>query len=186
MRCPACDAVLAEPSPVCPECEFALHRLDSRFGAVPLHSRYLSDRSSTLTTGEITKLRELLQRFERKFPQSLFSVFVTELPEKMSIRQYAFWLANRAQFSSVEAVGAENFDLLLVLEPVAGSAALTVGYGLEKYLSEEDLRDALATAMPALRGAHLEQGIRICIEEMTRRLSELCKALEERSQSKRR
>ncbi len=162
----------------CPQCQFTLRKLDSIFGAVPLHSRYLSDRSATLTTAEIERLRELLQRFERKFPQALFSVFITELPEKTNIKEYAFWLANRSQFSSVEAVGSENFDLLLVIEPVAGSVALTVGYGLEKYLSEDNLQAALAAAMPALRGAQPEHGIRICIEEMTRRLSELCKSLE--------
>jgi hypothetical protein len=183
MRCPACDAILREPAVDCPQCRFTLRNLDSIFGAVPLHSRYLSDRSATLTTAEIERLRELLQRFERKFPQALFSVFITELPEKTNIKEYAFWLANRSQFSSVEAIGSGNFDLLLVIDPVAESAALTIGYGLEKFLSEEDLRATLAAATPSLRGAQLEHGIRICIEEMTRRLSELCKSLEVEKQS---
>ena len=111
-----------------------------------------------------------------KFPQSLFSVFVTDLPAEISIREFAFWLANRARFSSADATGAENFDLLLVIEAKTGNAALTVGYGLEKFISEDDLSVALTAARPALRRGKLERGIRLCVEEMTRLLTDICKA----------
>lgn len=143
---------------------------------MPLHSRYLTDRASSLTLREVSRLRRLLERFEKKFPQSLFSVFVTDLPAETSIREFAFWLANRARFSSAEATGAENFDLLLVIEPTTGSAALTVGYGLEKFILEDDLNVALMAARPALRRGKLERGIRLCVEEITRQLTDICKA----------
>ena len=142
---------------------------------MPLHSRYLTDRARSLTTGEVNRLGKLLRRFENKFPQSLFSVFVTDLPAGTNIREYAFWLANRAQFGSVEAVGAYNFDLLLVIESGARSAALTVGYGLEKFILQDDLNVALTAALPAFRKGEMERGIRLCVEEMTKQLTDICK-----------
>ena len=176
MKCPACANRLDAPAPVCPTCKFTLRRLDTKFGTVPLHSRYLTDRASSLTVDEVKRLGKLLRRFEKKFPQSVFSVFVTDLPTGTSISEYTFWLANRARFGSVEAVGGENFDLLLVIESATRSAALTVGYGLEKFILEDDLSAALTAALPALRSGELERGIQLCIEEMTRQLTDICKA----------
>ena len=177
MKCPACGASLDAPAAVCPKCEFTLRQLDSKFGTIPLHNRYLTDPARSLTLEEITRLRDLLQRFETKFPQLLFSVFVTDLPSGSSIKEYAFWLANRANFGSVDSTGAENFDLLLVVEPVQHAAAFTVGYGLEKFVTEDDLRDVLDNVEPALCDDKLERAIRICIEEMTRRLRVLSKSV---------
>jgi uncharacterized membrane protein YgcG len=176
MKCPACSNCLDAPAPICPTCEFTLRQLDRKFGTVPLHSRHLTDRASSLTLDEVKRLQKLLQRFEEKFPQSVFSVFVTDLPTGTNIREYTFWLANRARFGSVDAVGGENFALLLVIEAATRSAALTVGYGLEKFVLEDDLSVALTAAAPALRSGELERGIQLCVEEITRQLSDLCKA----------
>jgi uncharacterized membrane protein YgcG len=176
MKCPACGDSLDAPAAVCPKCEFTLRRLDSKFGTIPLHNRYLTDCARSLSLQEVARLRDLLRHFEIKFPQLLFSVFVTDLPSGSSIKEYAFWLANRANFGSVDSTGAENFDLLLVVEPAHYAAALTVGYGLEKFVTEDDLRDALDAVEPALHDDQLERAIRICIEEMTHRLCDVSKA----------
>jgi uncharacterized membrane protein YgcG len=148
-----------------------------------LHTRYLTDRSSSMTLDEVERLRDLLQRFETKFPQSVFSVFVTDLPAGTNIREFTFWLANRARFGSVEATADQNFDLLLVIDAETHNAALTVGYGLEKFILEDDLSVALAAALPALRDGDLERGIRLCVEEMTRQLTDICKATSDASET---
>ncbi len=177
MKCPACGNNLDAPEPMCPACKFTLRRLDAKFGTVPLHSHYLTDRASSLTSAEAARLGKLLHRFENKFPQSVFSVFVTDLPAGTNVGEFAFWLANRAQFGSLEAVGEYNFDLLLVVEADTGNAALIVGYGLERIILEDDLNVALTAALPALRDGKLECGIRLCVEEMTRQLSDISKAM---------
>ena len=46
------------------------------------------------------------------------------------IGEYAFWLMNRARFGFLEAVGGDNFDLLLAIDVERGAAALVLGYGL--------------------------------------------------------
>src|SRR5580704_8598702 len=99
MKCPACATSFSTPVDECPVCLLSLPRLDAKFGAIPRHSRYLTDRSQSLSLPAIKKLRNFLQIFQKKFPQSFFSVLVTDHVHKGTIAEYTFWLANRARFS---------------------------------------------------------------------------------------
>jgi uncharacterized membrane protein YgcG len=173
MKCPSCRTTVTAPVERCPSCKFALRKGDAKFGRPPRHSRYLTDRTGRLLLSEMPKLRGHLELFEKKFPQSLFSVFITELSPGTPVSEYAFWLANRARFSSIEAIGSENFDLLLVIDAVAGTAAFTVGYGLEKYLSESDLEEILAAAVPAFRKGDFAGGILSCIDRTVKHMREI-------------
>ena len=122
---------------------------------------------------EIKKLRGLLQIFEKKFPQSLFSVFVVNGVPNGSISEYVFWLANRAGFSSIQASAGDNFDILLGIDMEAGMVALTIGYGLENYLTEDDLQAALTVAESAFHSGDFPRGIRQCIASVTNRMREM-------------
>ena len=124
MKCPSCRTTVTAPVERCPSCKFALRKGDAKFGRPPRHSRYLTDRTGRLLLSEMPKLRGQLEIFEKKFPQSLFSVFITELSPGTPVAEYAFWLANRARFSSIEAVGSENFDLLLVIDALGGHSGV--------------------------------------------------------------
>ena len=62
------------------------------------------------------------------------------MPADQPANEYAFWMANRARFSSVEKTQSDNFDLLLVIDVASDEAASIAGYGLEPYVSEEDLQ----------------------------------------------
>lgn len=153
-----------------------MKRMDRKYGKAPLHTRYLTDRAERLTIAELKKLREELHVFTKKFPQLLFSIFITELPPGGEVTEFAFWLANRAQFSPVEARGVENFDLLLALDPATKSAALTVGYGLEEILCEEDLSGALQAGAAAWNEGAIAAGLHASIDWMTEKLRELSRA----------
>ncbi len=173
VKCPGCARALEQLAEECPHCRFSLHRMNVKYGAIPLHTRYLTDRAACLTLTEIKKLRERLDRFTKKFPQILFSIFISPLPRGGKVNEFVFWLANRARFSSTEARGPENFELLLVLDPEARTAALTMGYGLEHALREEDLQSALADAASAWEEGHIANGLFACIDAMTQKLQEL-------------
>src|ERR1700736_3925771 len=146
MKCPSCHTIVPGPVPQCPTCRLSLRRLDVRFGAVPRHTRFLTDHTGRLRTRELAELRQLLRLFGRKFPQSAFSVFLTNQVPDGAVAEYTFWLANRVRFGRVNAIGSENFDLLLGIDTETSSAALVAGYGLENYVSERDLERALAQA----------------------------------------
>jgi uncharacterized membrane protein YgcG len=161
---------MSTPEPRCPECRLTLQKLDLKFGLVPRHSRYLSDRAGKLDLGDMDAVREDLRLFERKFPQVLLSVFVTDLPAGTSVREYAFWLANRARFTPIQKSAAENFDMLLVIDLLGNNAALIASYGLEMVLPEADLDDALAELAKGMSGGSVPDGIRACLKFLTKRV----------------
>ena len=173
MKCPSCQAPLETPQPRCPQCRFSLGKLDLRFGLVPAHSRLFTDRSATLPLGDIKQLRDQLRLFHKKFPQVLLSVFVNDFPAGTNVAEFAFWMANRARFTSADRVRGENCNLLLVIDVTAGAAALTSGYGLEKHVPEEVLQEALDVFAAVQREEDLAAGIRACIATLTKRLREL-------------
>ena len=181
MKCPSCGAPFATPVPQCPACQLSLRQLDTKFGTVPRHTRYFTDRSGRIPLREIKKLRGLLEMFKKKFPQSLFSVFVIDHVQDGSIAEYTFWLFNRARFSSIEGVEGDNFDLLLGIDLESGVASLTIGYGLENYVTEDDLQAALAVAQNAFRAGDYCLGIRECVMFMMTRMRDIAKAHEQRA-----
>ncbi len=178
MKCPSCSIPFSGPAPQCPNCNLTLQQLDTKFGALPLHSRFLTDRTGQLPLRAIAKLRQLLSLFERKFPQSLFSVFIIGPVQGGTISEYTFWLANRGRFNSLEATAGENFDLLLGIDTRAREAALVIGYGLESYLTERDLQQALTEAAHAFRVGDYARGIRNCVEFMIDRMRDIVKEIE--------
>lgn len=178
MKCPSCQILLSAPVAECPACKLTLHGLDIKFGALPRHSRFVTDSSGILPRREIGGLRALLRLFNRKFPQSRFSVFVTNQISGGTIGEYAFWLMNRGRFGVLEAISADNFDVLLTIDVERSAAALIIGYGLENYLTERDLERALAEASSGFHEGDFTRGIRICVEYMMNRLREIIKKLE--------
>jgi uncharacterized membrane protein YgcG len=172
MKCPSCATTLAAPEPRCPSCKLTLQALDVKFGALPKHAMYFTDRTDRVPLRDMAKMRALLELFHRRFPQCLFSVFVAELPRGTSVSEYAFWLANRARFSSVEQAQGENFDLLLVVDMSGRAAALNVGYGLEEYLREDDLAAALDAFTAAMRSDDMPAGVQASLDVVSERLSE--------------
>lgn len=179
MRCPSCHAGLSGPAPQCPACKLTLRGLDIKFGAVPRHSYLLTDLTRRLPAHEVNELSALLRLFHRKFPQSHFSVFLMHEVPKGTITEYTFWIANRARFGRVDAIGEKNFNLLLGIDVDSRAAALVAGYALEHYLTENDLERALAGATGAFYSADYAGGIRICVDLLMNRMREIVKRLEE-------
>lgn len=173
MKCPSCAAVLEKPEARCPQCRLSLQKLDMKFGLVPAHSRFLSDRTGRLPIEEMNQIRGQLRLFQKRFPQSLFSIFVTELPAGTSVTEYAFWLANRAKFGPIEKKHGENFNILMVVDVTARAAAITVGYGLELHVPEKELRNVLEEFAAAARDGDLAKGLRAVIDALTRTLREI-------------
>jgi uncharacterized membrane protein YgcG len=177
MKCPSCRRTVTEPVARCPHCRLTLRKLDLQFGVAPKQSANLTDFTRTLTRADERKLKTLLQLFHRKFPQSIFSVFLAELPAGSVIGEYAFWLSNRMRVGRKEANGKNNFDLLLVVD-TNGAAALTVGYGFEDHLAEGDLENALEAAQEAFAEGAWAAGIDRCVHRLMERMREILRATE--------
>jgi uncharacterized membrane protein YgcG len=177
MKCPSCRVPLTDASAECPHCGLTLARLDEEFGAIPRHSPFLSDQAGRLGRAA-DNVRNRLRSFHDLFPQSFFSVFLTN-GMTTSISEYTFWLANRGHFGKLDAVGHTNFDLLLGIDFTRKTAALIIGYGLEAYLSERDLDRALAGASAAFEAGDYARGISICVDLISERMKNIVKDLEQ-------
>lgn len=179
MKCPSCLTALTAPLPQCPVCGLTVERLDTKFGALPRHMQFFTDRSNSLPMRGMNEIRDLLELFNRKFPQSLFSAFVLPELKNGTIAEYTFWLANRGRFNPDDPLGADNFDLLLGVDLHRRAAALLVGYGLENYLTEQDLDNALMQAASEFRVNDIIGGIRSCVTFVTEQLRDIALKIEE-------
>ncbi|MEO6872744.1 MAG: hypothetical protein ABI233_11060 [Chthoniobacterales bacterium] len=144
-------------------------------------SAFFSDFTQQLERAETRKLTARLELFQRKFPQSTLSVFITELPPRAAVADYAFWLANRVRFSDVEAVGTHDFDFVLAIDTHAGAAALTAGYGLDNRVAEEDLAAALEAGRAAFAVNDWASGIEQCVHGFTERLRTIARRARSRT-----
>ncbi len=145
LKCPNCgNPVCLTDLAECAECSLHLDRLDELAGAVPRHDSFVTDYQGAISSKEAQRLSAFLFRLGRQFPQASFFTFFFPPPEGLPHRLYAFWLANRGRFSPLTARGGKNFSVLLLIDCDRGVAVLTVGYGLERFLSETALASCLA------------------------------------------
>ncbi len=166
MTCPLCSAAFEEPPQTCPACQLRLGALDTRFGVVPWHRAGITDTTGVISDRQITKLEKWRAYLHQRFPQVKISIFVHRLPPGCPLRAYSFWLFNRGSFHGAGPQFGQNRAILLTLDPAAGAAAITIGYGLEPYLSEPELRALLEHSAPAFRAGHHARGIRQCIQAL--------------------
>ena len=89
-----------------------------------------------------------MEGFETKFPQLFVSICLSAFEDADILRQYGFWLLNRASFVDVD-VGRPNATGILILVDVnAKSASITYGYALMPYLNEDSTFAALSAGHP--------------------------------------
>ncbi len=147
-----------------------LGQLDQRFGVVPWHRAGVTDTTGLISDRQLARLERWRDYFQRRFPKANLSVFMRRQPPEFELRAYNFWLANRGNFGgSLPQLGQNNL-VLLTIDPGAGQAALTVGYGLEPYLSEEALQAVLEKASGSFRRGDYAGGVRRCIRALVRLL----------------
>jgi uncharacterized membrane protein YgcG len=99
----------------------------------------LTDAAHCLRVREKELLKHELDGFQQAFPQVFLAVYLGVLPTTPSASEIAFWLLNHAAFRPADPSRLNERAALLVIDPVARSAGLTVGYGLEPFLPQKNL-----------------------------------------------
>ena len=119
------------------------------------------------------------ERFREVFPQLFFAVYTGSFAELASLRQFGFWLLNRAAFRDVPLDRPNEAGVLLVIDPESRAANLTFGYLLDPFMTEGDTFRSLSKAHPYLLEGDYPGGI----EAVAKALS---KVLKKRSRQSRR
>ncbi len=166
MNCPSCLNTLFADAEECPACGFSLAVAATRFGAVPRYGVHVTDTTyEELTNHDFNRIKARCESFEKKFPESRFSVFITRLLPGQSAREYAFYVFNRCQFTRMTDKLGKNFGLLLLINMTARETSLMAGYGLESMLSEEALEKILDAGTVKFRAGKLAAGALLCINQ---------------------
>ena len=119
--------------------------VETRFSGEPRTEpvERVTDAAGVLSDGDIERIELALAQFERRFPQLFAAVYCGALPQPTSLRQFGFWLLNRAAISELDVTRANDHGAMFVIDTHGRSAALGLGYFLECYLDERDARAVL-------------------------------------------
>jgi hypothetical protein len=120
--------------------------VDARHGGEHVVLRCLADTSGVLKRGDRSVVEEAMERFSEKFPQLFMAVYTGSLGEIGNLRQFGFWLLNRAAFEDLPAEKPNEGGILLTLDPESKSAGFVFGYLLDAFLDESDTFECLSRA----------------------------------------
>ena len=116
------------------------------FGFEDVHFARLSDTAQCLSGDEQIAIVELLDRLETRFPEVFFGVCFVTLPEQASLREFGFWLLNHAAVIDGEPQRTNENGAILTVDLTSRAAGFSLGYVLERFVTEADLYACLYEA----------------------------------------
>lgn len=146
MKCPRCVQRIHRAAESCPHCGFSVEDVDAKHGAEHVVLRCLADTAGVLKRGEREVVEDAMERFAERFPQLFVAIYTGSLGEIGNLRQFGFWLLNRAAFEDLPAEKPNEGGILLTLDPESKSAGFVFGYLLDAFLDEADTFDCLSRA----------------------------------------
>ena len=171
LRCPRCVQLLAGAAPQCEHCGFDLESLDGVFGEEVVFLDRVTDPTGELRGRDRTLLAETLERFDDRFPQLYVATYLGYLPEVTTIRQFGFWLMNRAAINGVDVDRPNHHGILFVVDLQGQSVGLTLGYQVEPFLTHADRGKILRAGTRAFNAGDYGRGLRDCIKQLGDRLA---------------
>lgn len=159
--CPRCRQKLAA-IPACPGCGLTLGQLDEVYGSGEVVLERVTDAQGVFGEAGKRWLEQAVAGFESSFPQAMVAVHVGALGSGPALRQFGFWLLNRSVLTAGEITRPNENGMLLLIDPPARLAGLTLGYQLEPWLSESVLERVLSAGRRDFQAGRMaEGGVRI-------------------------
>ncbi|MFV1994304.1 MAG: TPM domain-containing protein [Verrucomicrobiales bacterium] len=168
MKCPRCVEPVVLGAPQCVRCGFQLASLDEEFGDDFILLDRLTDAAHCLRANERTALEAVFDEFEKEFPQLFCAAYIGLLPELTSIRQFGFWLINHAAVAEVDISRPNEQGVFIVLDLQSRVLNVTLGYSVERFLSERDLEKCLKVARPHLFSSDYQRGLSVFMKRLSR------------------
>ena len=176
MKCPHCDSHLALHADCCPACGFDSRTSSSRHGHHWVRLDRLTDAAHCLSLRERRRLETRLDDFERRFPQVFLAVYFGVLPHNLRVLEVGFWLLNHAAFGTNDLSKRNEFGVVIVIDPAAGTSCLSLGYAIEA-LADRIGVDAILNRMRiSLTRSHYGDAVETAIASLDRRLRSIGQA----------
>jgi uncharacterized membrane protein YgcG len=173
MHCPFCQAPVFEAIAQCTSCGFSLDRVEAFFGVMPRLAAGVSDLAGLFRPRDARRIADASARLHERFPQVTCSIVTTSLEPSQPLTAYAFWLFNRGGIFRDKQRGSKSRGILLALDAANGRASLMIGYGLEPFVSHQDLREIIDASAPHFAREFWVDGIVTVLAAATARLSEI-------------
>lgn len=177
--CPYCQNPVQENAPECPQCGIDGDKLTRIMGPMPVIFGGLSQSGTLLGAREVKGLVKVIDRYQRRFPQSRLHFLLRQFPQEMDFKVVLFWLFNHAGLSSQGSKDGSNRDAVIVIDPSRGKAGLIVGYGLEPLLSQKAMDAVVLSGKKELESGDYGAAFEAMTSELTDRLREICGSLPE-------
>jgi uncharacterized membrane protein YgcG len=146
MKCPRCVQRIHRAADSCPHCGFEIADADRRFGEGEVRLRCLTDAAGALRRGDRDRVEAAMARISRHFPQLFVAIYTGSLGELANMRQFGFWLLNRAAFEDVPVDKPNEAGVVITIDPESKAAGMAFGYLLDPFLEESDTFECLSRA----------------------------------------
>jgi len=108
---------------------------DETYGAEDVSLNKFTDAAGILRMKERGPMRKVLERFEAKFPQLFVSIYLGAFDDLDNIRQFGFWMLNRADYVDLDRDRPNENGILILVDVNSKSASISFGvHRLEGYL----------------------------------------------------
>lgn len=136
----------------------------------------LTDAAHCLRLSERRKIEAQMDDLERRFPQVFFAVYFGVLPQGFRVEEVGFWLLNHAAFGTHDITKRNEFGIILVIDPAAGTACFSVGYAMEALLGKMGMQRTLLRASKYLSRSEYGGAVDLAIRDLDRSLRSLGRA----------
>lgn len=139
---------------------------DERFGSEDVRLRCLTDSAGILRRGDRPRVEAAMEKISRRFPQLFVAIFTGSLGEVANIRQFGFWLLNRAAFEDVPVQKPNEAGILITIDPESKAAGIVFGYLLDPFLEESDTFECLSRAHAYWLEGRYGEGLLRCLDHL--------------------
>ena len=173
MKCPHCAATLHIEARGCPACRFDAVLSSERHGNHWVRLERLTDAAHCLRLADRRTLEAQMDDFERRFPQVFAAVYFGVLPSGLTVSETGFWLLNHAAFETHDLSKRNEFGVILVIDPAAGSAGFTLGYAIEALVPKVDVAKTLSKMRRHLAASDYGRAVSVALHDLGARLKKL-------------
>lgn len=168
ITCPGCHAALAGPVDQCPYCGYNAWTCVDRFPySPPPLDRYI-DIENRLSNEDRARIDRAIDELESDLPQVRIYICLVKLLQGTDARECGFWMLNASVPRDEEETGHRPWSVLLLVDLQASAASATVGYGLDSFVTDADLREALGAGQREFESANFSAAVLKFIHHMHR------------------
>jgi hypothetical protein len=151
--------VVSVPVDRCPHCAYDAWTCVDHFPySPPPLDRYI-DVETRLSNEDRARIDRAIDALENDLPQVRLHVCIVQLLPGTDARECGFWMLNASIPRDDEEARHRPWSVLLIIDTRAAAASATVGYGLDPFVNDAQLRAALAAGQPEWQQGSFSSGV---------------------------